>query len=203
MPSRDGLLGEWLFEDNVNDTSGNNYHGTHVGTASYVTDTPTGSGKAINLNGNKYVKVDDGQNQTVFNGDKKFTISTWVKEQPDGGWEPWISKRGEGGRGWQLRREGGGVVTFTTNGPSGGDGNMRKGTVWDNSKWYHLAAVHGAGDGSMQRIYVDGELFHEQQRMGSINWDSHMLVLEPAIIIIHLAGTQIPIWMKCVSITVH
>ena len=53
---------------------------------------------------------------------------------------------------------------------------MHKGTVWDNSKWYHLAAVHGAGDGSMQRIYVDGELFIEQQRMGSISWDSHMLV---------------------------
>jgi hypothetical protein len=28
----------------------------------------------------------------------------------------------------------------------------------------------------MQRVYVDGELFHEQQRMGPINWDSHMLV---------------------------
>ena len=75
VPSRDGLLGEWLFEDSVNDTSGNNYHGTHVGTASYVTDTPTGAGKAINLNGNKYVKVDDGQNQTVFNGDKTVSYT--------------------------------------------------------------------------------------------------------------------------------
>ena len=176
VPSRDGLLGEWLFEDSVNDTSGNNYHGTHVGTASYVTDTPTGAGKAINLNGNKYVKVDDGQNQTVFNGDKKFTISTWVKEQPDGGWEPWISKRGESGRGWQLRREGGGVIIFTTNGPSGGDGNIRSGMTWDNSKWYHLAAVHGAGGGTKQKVYVDGELFFEQDRAGSISWDNHMLV---------------------------
>ena len=55
VPSREGLLGEWLFEDNVNDTSGNNYHGTHaVGTPTYVTDR-NGVGKAINLNGNKYV----------------------------------------------------------------------------------------------------------------------------------------------------
>ena len=65
---------------------------------------------------------------------------------------------------------------FTTNGPSGGDGNMRNGMVWDNAKWYHLAAVHGAGDGSKQRLYVDGELFFEQQRAGSISWDNHMLV---------------------------
>ena len=48
--------------------------------------------------------------------------------------------------------------------------------VWDNSKWYHLAAVHGAGDGSYQKIYVDGELLIEQQRSGPINWDNHMLV---------------------------
>ena len=53
---------------------------------------------------------------------------------------------------------------------------MRSGLVWDNAKWYHLAAVHGAGDGSKQRIYVDGELLIEQQRMGPINWDNHMLV---------------------------
>ena len=162
-----------------------------------------GSGKAINLNGNKYVKVDDGQNQTVFNGDKKFTISTWVKEQPDGGWEPWISKRGEGGRGWQLRREGGGVVTFTTNGPSGGDGNMRKGMVWDNSKWYHLLPFT-----VLEMVLCSGSMWTvsysiEQQRMGGISWDSHMLVLVLDIIIIHLAGTQIPIWMMFVSITVH
>ena len=61
-----------MFEDNVNDTSGNNYHGTAVGSPAFVTDTPTGTGKAINFNGSgdRYVKVDDGQNQTVFNGDK-------------------------------------------------------------------------------------------------------------------------------------
>ena len=165
-------------------------NGTAVGSPAFVTDTPTGTGKAINFNGSgdRYVKVDDGQNQTVFNGDKKFTISTWVKEQPDGGWEPWISKRGEGGRGWQLRREGGGVVMFTTNGPSGGDGNMRNGMVWDNAKWYHLAAVHGAGDGSKQRLYVDGELLVEQQRTGSQFGIIICLFLVPVITTIALDG---------------
>ena len=48
--------------------------------------------------------------------------------------------------------------------------------IWDNSKWYHLAAVHGASGGSKQRIYVDGELFLEQNRSGSINWGNQMLV---------------------------
>ena len=100
------IVGEWLFDDgDLLDTSGNDYHGATNG-AAYVTETNTGTGKAINLNGNKYVNVDDGQNQTVFDGGTKFSISAWVKEEPDGGWEPWISKRGEGGKGWQLRRAG-------------------------------------------------------------------------------------------------
>ena len=60
--------------------------------------------------------------------------------------------------------------------------------VWDNSKWYHLAAVHGAGDGSYQKIYVDGELLIEQQRSGPINWDNHMLVFELDTITIILVG---------------
>ena len=47
--------------------------------------------------------------------------------------------------------------------------------VWDNAKWYHLAAVW-CWDGNYQKIYVDGELLIEQQRAGSISWDNHMLV---------------------------
>ena len=118
QPSRVGLLGEWLFDqDDARDTSDNEYNGTMVG-GSFTTDTPFGSGKALNLTaGNHYVHVDDRQNQTVFTGGGAFTISTWVKKDPDGGWEPWISKRGDGSRGWQLRRVGGWEVTFTTNGP--------------------------------------------------------------------------------------
>jgi hypothetical protein len=90
----------------------------------------------------------------VFTGRDAFTISTWVKKDPDGGSEPWISKRGDGGRGWQLRRLGAWEMTFTTNGPAGGDGNMRKSFGGDDAVWYNLVAVHGH-DGNKQRIYID------------------------------------------------
>ena len=177
-PSRDGLLGEWLFDDgNLNDTSGNDYHGATNG-AAYVTETNSGTGKAINLNGNKYVNVDDGQGQTVFGGGTKFSISAWVKEEPDGDWEPWISKRGEGGRGWQLRKRVANEITFTTHGPGGGDGNFRKtatGPVVNDNEWHHLVAVHGH-DGGKQRIYLDGALFHEQTHSGYINATGSQLV---------------------------
>ncbi len=176
VPSRVGLLGEWLFDQNDSrDTSGNEYNGTMVG-GSFTTDTPLGSGSALNLTaGDHYVHVDDRQNQTVFTGRDAFTISTWVKRDPDGGWEPWISKRGEGGRGWQLRRAGGWEVTFTTNGPSGGDGNLRNFYPADDNAWRHIVAVHGHA-GSKQRIYVDGEKFLEQDRSGNVNYAGARLV---------------------------
>ena len=77
----------------------------------FVTDTPTGTGKAINFNGSgdRYVKVDDGQNQTVFNGDKKFTISHGSRTT-----RRWLGtgfQRGEGGLVGSCA-EGGGVVIY-------------------------------------------------------------------------------------------
>ena len=40
-------------------------------------------------------------------GGDSLTVSSWVRGWPDGNWEPWVAKRGEGGQGWQLRRRGG------------------------------------------------------------------------------------------------
>ena len=176
QPSRVGLLGEWLFDqDDARDTSGNEYNGTMVG-GSFTTDTPFGSGKALNLTaGNHYVHADDRQNQTVFTGGGAFTISTWVKKDPDGGWEPWISKRGDGGRGWQLRRAGGLGSDFHHERTGGGDGNLRSTYPADDNAWRHLVAVHGH-DGTKQRVYVDGIKFLEQTRSGNVNYTGARLV---------------------------
>ena len=60
-PSRNGLIGEWLFDgDNANDTSGNGYDGNSSANVSYSANTPWGTGKSVNLNNNSYITVDDG-----------------------------------------------------------------------------------------------------------------------------------------------
>ena len=144
------LIGWWKFDDDTNatvkDSSGNNNHGTlrnsshALVTTRHSSDTPYGTGKSVNLNGNHYVVVSTPGEDT-FDGGNQFTITSWIKEFPDGGWEPWISKRGEGGRGWQLRRYGGSkAMILTIRGP-GGDDQLPASVNPDS--WTHVAAVWG------------------------------------------------------------
>jgi hypothetical protein len=102
--------------------------------------------------------------QDTFDGGNQFTLATWVKEFPDGGWEPWISKRGEGGQGWQLRRYSGEKsMSLTLRGP-GGDDALRGSVNPDN--WTHIAAVWGGG---YRKLYVNGEKIESEVRSGAIN----------------------------------
>ena len=155
------LLGWWTFDNDsgttVADSSGNGYDGVASSANIYKTDVPFGTGKSIDLNGNQYVTVSDGGNQLTFNGGNAFSISTWVKEWPDGGWEPYISKKGEG-QGWQLRRRGGDQDRYaslpagseTTTGTSKRTSTTTSGTTWS------VPSVPGCGGDTRRRSDVRG-----------------------------------------------
>ena len=63
--TREGLVGEWLFDDNdtagtIADTSGNGYNGTNVN-GTFSENTPIGRGHSLDFfGGNKYAWVSDG-----------------------------------------------------------------------------------------------------------------------------------------------
>ena len=119
----ENLLGWWAFDDGTsNDLSGHGFDGNHSSPSIYVTDSPFGSGKAIDLAGDQYVSVSDGGDQSTFDGNDSFTIAFWVKGWPNGGWEPMISKHGDSGQGWQVRRKSTStnILNFTLRGTSGG-----------------------------------------------------------------------------------
>ena len=174
------LVGWWKFDDDtdhvVRDSSGNNNHGllknsSHANTSSqHKTDTPFGTGKAIDLNGNHYVLVST-TGQDTFDGGNQFTIALWVKEFPDDAWDPWVSKRGENSQGWQIRRYSGDQkVSFTLRGP-GGDDALRP--VINVSNWTHLAGVWGGGK---IQIFADGQLVASENRSGGVNVTESALV---------------------------
>ena len=60
----------------------------------YITDTPFGSGKAIDL-ADGHVEVLTGETEDVFDGGNSFSVSAWVKGWPKEYGGPIISKGGE------------------------------------------------------------------------------------------------------------
>ena len=174
--TRDGLLGEWLFDDNdtanaIADTSGNGYNGTNVG-GTFTSDTPLGTGHSLNFfGGNNYAWVTTGGSETVFGNDEAFTVAIWYKRLPDGDWESLISKRGESNGGWKIAKMSTTDMYFYTRGTSGGmdprTSNASTSITPADNQWHHIAVVHGY-QGVKQRMYFDGVLIDEQSRSGTI-----------------------------------
>ena len=61
------------------------------GSPSYITDTPFGSGKAIDL-ADGHVEVSTGESEDEFDGGAAFSVSAWVKGWPTESYAPFISK---------------------------------------------------------------------------------------------------------------
>ena len=61
------------------------------GTPYYITDTPFGSGKAIDL-ADGHVEVSTGESEDVFDGGSAFSVSAWVKGWPTESYAPFVSK---------------------------------------------------------------------------------------------------------------
>ena len=106
----------------------------------HKTDTPFGTGKSVDLNGNHYVVVSTSGEDT-FDGGNQFTISSWIKELPDGGWEPGYPNVVKVGRLAITRYAGNKSMILTIRGP-GGDDQLPASV---NLDWTHVAAVWGGG----------------------------------------------------------
>jgi len=166
------LIGYWTFDFDVGtmvtDLSGGGHGGTLVGGA-FSFDTPAAlvGGQSIDLTGadDRYVIIDGGD-ENDFDTGGALTVSAWVKGWPNGSWEPFVSKRGESGQGWQLRRQGGtNNQTFTLRGTSGADDPQ--GTIdINNGNWKHVVGTY---DGTFRAFYVDGQLDYALYDTGNIS----------------------------------
>ncbi|MBR5709607.1 MAG: LamG domain-containing protein [Thermoguttaceae bacterium] len=176
------LYGYWTFDSDtteggtIKESSGYQAAGTHDGTlvGSGITFQPVAdepgnhltSGNYISFTSDSYAYInnsresDSNYKNTFDPAGKTFSISAWVKGLPDGNWEPYIAKNGEGGYGWQLRRrETGNTPTFTYR-ISGGDDDPAVNipgvnAALDDGNWHNLIAVYG---GTYRELYMDGQL---------------------------------------------
>ncbi|MFP6875997.1 MAG: LamG-like jellyroll fold domain-containing protein, partial [Roseibacillus sp.] len=155
------LIGRWSFDDpadRLKDDSGMGRNLALVGTSFFDDfEAPVPGGNFLDCStGNNGAVVTGGAaaNDLFEAGGDSLTVSSWVRGWPDGNWEPWVAKRGEGGQGWQLRRRGGETSAVLTTRGTGQDDNLAT-PVPQDGLWHHVLAVYDRST-NVKTIYVDG-----------------------------------------------
>lgn len=131
----------WSFNEcsgsTVNDKTEFNNTGTIVGTATWSSDTPSGSGCSINLDGATRITT------SALIGSDFYIKAAWVKTSSCGASNNVISGGGSAFYGCTLRAGHNGAWTTLTSSTSIGDG-----------KWHYIVLRYESGTLS---IYVDGK----------------------------------------------
>jgi hypothetical protein len=184
------LVGQWLSgAQNMTDVSGYSPAGTHdasvqSGTTYWTNDVPSsalpGSYSLFFTNAGLLVAnssaLDAAYTNTfdneIYNG---MTVMCWAKGWP-GAWNPWVSKYGENGQGWQLRRSGDANHScWTVRGTTGED--MTATIASNDGKWHHYAGTYSPLTG-IRNLYVDGVLAATESGQGPYNpsASSHLVI---------------------------
>ena len=189
------LVGAWLTgATNLADFSGYQPAGTHDGygvtndgTAGsnfvFTNDVPPGTtGHSLWLLGNTGIAISnscalDASYTNTFDdtiNTNGMTVAFWAKGIP-GGWNPWVSKYGESGQGWQLRVNNGGIPCWTMRGPGGDDMTSTLGN--NDGGWHNYAGTYDPIAG-VRNLYVDGMLAATESGQGALNaaTSSHLAV---------------------------
>lgn len=188
-PPAGNLVGAWLTgTTNLSDSSGYTAAGTHdgygvAGTGSpssnyaFTNDVPPGwTGQSLVLPGTTAIAISNSSTlaasyvNTFDDTITNMTVAFWAKGWPSGGWNPFVSKFGESGQGWQLRRNGGANPTWTVRG-TGTTEDMSAGiTMSGDGLWHHFAGTFTFdGTTGSRNLYVDGVLIASQAEIAPYN----------------------------------
>ncbi|MHC4228811.1 MAG: LamG-like jellyroll fold domain-containing protein, partial [Planctomycetota bacterium] len=152
-----GLVAWYRFDGDASDSSGNNLHGTEMGDPTYEAGV---FGQAISLDGDGDY-VDCGL-APEFDITEFITFTYWIKVAAfDRDWNTVISR---GDDSWRSSRDG--TNNFMEAAVGGTAGNWTYGiTPVDDGEWHHVGWVY---DGTMNYLYVDGEVDATEENSGQI-----------------------------------
>ena len=171
------LLGHFISgAANLNDTANYVAPGTYYGVPATATtgsqfyyftnDVPLNSpagAQSLYINNDGIAITNTGSSDSgyvvdTFDGGmaKAFTVAFWAKGTP-GGWNPWVSKLGDNGRGWQLRVNNSGNETWTVRGTGDNEDMAASTTTSSGGLWHHYAGTYD-GTTFIRNLYVDGAL---------------------------------------------
>lgn len=151
-----GLIGEWLFDQNSLDSSGNNFHGITTNTT--LTSNRFGQpDSAYHFNGSAWVEIQDN---AILRPSSSWTISAWVR--PETLTSPYneriIDKGGDdfsGIAGYSLMYTTDRRFLFGNTWGGGGQGGITSLTQVQAPDWYFLVGTY---DGVNARLYINGQL---------------------------------------------
>jgi hypothetical protein len=167
-PGSENLIAYYTFENNVQDSSGNGYHGAIVGDPLYVKSVTTDYSKALEFDDDDCVDLGSADHLN-FTG--SFSISFWanIQDWSDEWSHVMIGTRGES-VGFSIRRGGGWIasqqnptassegLSFTTRGIGTADTDLEDMLTIDPPSigdWTHIACVYDQ-DNNMKTIYLAG-----------------------------------------------
>ena len=161
-----GLVAWYRFDGDATDSSGNNLHGTEMGNPTYEAGV---FGQAISLDGDGDY-VDCGL-APEFDITDEITFTYWIKVFAfDKGWDTVLSK---GDDSWRSSRAG--FNNFMEAAVNGTTGGYTYGvTPVDDDQWHHVGFVY---DGTMNYLYVDGEVDASEPSTGQIDVSSYPLCI--------------------------
>ncbi len=154
-PARLGLVAEYTFEGNANDTSGNGFNGTLQSDPEFVAGH---NGSAIDLDGiNDYVSTGKVASDLGIAGNAPRTFSVWVYTRSFGNGAIYDIGARSATQDFSLR-----TLDFVTDRWRvqywGGDYDFSFETT---EKWVHFAHVH---DGQRTKIYANGLLIVDWEK---------------------------------------
>ena len=172
---RDGLVGEWLFNGNANDTSGNTNDGIVIG-ATLTTDRVNNESKAYEFDGEtNYIRVPDS---VTLNPSSSLSIAAWFKSDnfSAASYPPLVKKIGTGTgerNGYSLEGNANGYLDSVWVGPIVGffvdivatSEYCAVVTPISYGNWHFVVGTY---DGSQMKLYYDGELKMSKAYTGSI-----------------------------------
>ncbi|MFC1635272.1 LamG-like jellyroll fold domain-containing protein [Planctomycetota bacterium] len=160
------LVAWYRFDGDASDSSGNNLHGTEMGDPTYTAGV---FGQAIDLDGDGDY-VDCGLDPK-FDITEFITFTYWIQVRAfDRDWNTVLSR---GDDSWRSSRAG--TNNFMEAAVGGTTGNYTYGvTPVDDGQWHHVGWVY---DGTMNYLYVDGEVDATEENSGQITVSSYPLYI--------------------------
>ena len=155
---RDTIIGIWLFDegisDGVKDASGNRHKGIVVGTPEVVDGK---FGKALSFGGRDKVEIPHHDRFTT----PTFTLMAWVNiEDILSGWRMIVGKDDHPDRNYAMYVHRDGERLHCSFCAGRCMGNFDSHATIADGEWHHVAFTY---DGTVERMYIDGELDDEKR----------------------------------------